>query len=194
MSKNKKNFIIGIGSAALIFFMGLLYLTVPAYYGLGEMANVDTNDLLLSALLVYSVVNFGEYVILGKNPTSENVYLTIVASFVGLVNVGLSMFINKSMNLSMSMLLFVVLVLCVKLFTIDYYHDRKDAYYYVEGLFTAIFGIVGVVTSFNLFDDTVLQTMMLGFLLILISVIRSSNVAIKSMLKSKRFLRRIKLK
>lgn len=194
MTKNKKNFFIGIISCGILFSMGVLYLTVPSYYGIDHMANINVNDLFICMILIYSVLAFGNYLLIGKNPNNENVWLSIVASIAGIANVGLGVFFNESLTLALSLCIFVFLTTAVRIFTIDYYHDRKDAYYYIEAMLTIIFLIVGVVICFNLFNDSVLQTIVLGFYFIIISILESVDVSLKGMLKAKRFLKKIKLK
>lgn len=194
MTKNKKNFFVGIISCGILFSMGVLYLIVPSYYGIDHMANINVNDLFICMILIYSVLAFGNYLIIGKNPNNENVWLSIVASIAGIANVCLGVFFNDSLTLALSLGIFVFLTTAVRIFTIDYYHDRKDAYYYIEAMLTIIFLIVGVVICFNLFNDSVLQTIILGFYFIIISILESVDVSLKGMLKAKRFLKKIKLK
>ena len=194
MSKNKKNFFIGMISCGIIFLMGVLYLTVPSYYGLEQMTNINVNDLFICMVLVYSVVNFGNYILIGKNPNNEVIWLSIVASISGILNVGLNLLFNPTYTLAMSLGVFIFLTIGVKIFTIDYYHDRKDAYYYIETMLTLIFFIIGIVICFNLFNDSIVQTIILGFFFIIISILEAVDVSLKGMLKAKRFLKKIKLK
>lgn len=194
MSKNKKNFFIGMISCGIIFLMGVLYLTVPSYYGLEQMTNINVNDLFICIVLVYSVVNFGNYILIGKNPNNEVIWLSIVASISGILNVGLNLLFNPTYTLAMSLGVFIFLTIGVKIFTIDYYHDRKDVYYYIETMLTLIFFIIGIVICFNLFNDSIVQTIILGFFFIIISILEAVDVSLKGMLKAKRFLKKIKLK
>lgn len=194
MTKNKKNFITGMLSSGIIFVMGVLYLTVPSYFGLEKMTDINTNNLFISITLVYAVLNFAEYVIMGKNPNNEAVALSITTSITGITNIILGIFFSESLTLALSMGVFVFLTTGVKMFTIDYFHDREDAFYYVEMMLTAIFFIVGIVISFNLFNDSVLQTIVLGCFFIIVSILDAVSVSFKGMLKSKRFLKAIKIK
>lgn len=194
MSENKKNFFVGIISSGIIFFMGVLYLTIPAYYGIDNMVEIDTNNLLISMMLVYSLVKFADYILLGNNPTKEAVLMSIVASTTGIANVLLEFVVSDSLALAISLIIFVLFSCAVNLFSIDYYHDKKDAYYYVETMTTIILFIVGFVLSINLFNDSVVQTMGMGYLFIIVSILEAVDVAMKCMLKSKRFIRKVKLK
>ena len=194
MTKNKKNFFVGIISCGIMFIMGVLYLTVPTYYGLDHMSVIDVNDLFICMMLIYGVLNLGEYIILGKNPNNENVWLSLAASTSGIINVLLGLFFTETLTLAIALTAFVFLTCGVRIFTTDYYHDRNDAYYYIEAMITILLFIIGLVICFNLFNDSVLQTIILGFYFIITSIIEAADVGLRTMLKSKRFLRKIKLK
>ena len=98
------------------------------------------------------------------------------------------------MVLAISIMVFVLAITTVKLFSIDYYHDNKDAFFYIETMLLCLFLVVGVVISVNLFNDSTIQTIMLGFLFIIIGILDGVNISIKCMLKAQRFLNKIKLK
>lgn len=192
MTKNKRQFIVNIIGAILIFLLGVIYIMLPTYYGTKMMENIDINNLFLSFLISYSVIHLGEYLILGKNPHNEPIYLCIIASITGILNIILSGYSSKSFSISFALMIFMITA--IKLLTIDYYHDRDDAYYYIEGLCTAIFFILGVICAINFFGNVTLQTIMLGLFITIIGILEIFNVSIKTMLKSKRFLKKIKLK
>lgn len=192
MSKNKKNFIIGLIGSGILFFMGVLYLIMPSYYGLDKMTNVDTNNLFISFTLVFSSVHFGKYYLIGQNPTNESIIMCIVSAISGILNTFLSYFLNQSISLSLSVFIFTCLISITKINTISYYGKRKDAYYYFEGMLAVMFTIVGVIMSISLFNDSVIQTIQLGFLFIINGMIDAISVTTKCLLKAPRFLGKIK--
>ena len=195
MSVNKKNFYVGILCSMAIFMMGVMYLTIPSYYGLAAMYSVNANNLFVSGLLMFACVNLVKYIVVGKNPTTERVYMTVASAGSGALNIILGGFFdNQHMVLAVSIMVFVLSITTVKLFTIDYYHDRKDAFFYIETMLLVLFLIVGIVVSVNLFSDSTIQTIMLGFLFIIIGILDGVNISIKCMLKAQRFLNKIKLK
>ncbi len=195
ISENKKNFYVGILCSVAIFLMGVIYLTIPAYYGLDAMNNVNANNIFVSGLLMFACVNLVKYIVVGKNPTSERVYMTIACAGSGALDIILGGFFeDQHMVLAISILVFVLSMTTVKLYTIDYYHERKDAFFYIETMLLCLFLIVGVVISVNLFKDSAIQTIMLGFLFIIIGILDGVNISIKAMLKAQRFLNKIKLK
>ena len=195
MSDNKRNFYVGIACSIAVFLMGVMYLTIPSYYGLAAMYNINANNLFVSGLLMFACVNLVKYIVVGKNPTTERVYMTVASAGSGALDIILSGFFeNQHMVLAISIMVFVLAMTTVKLFTIDYYHDRGDAFFYIETMLLSLFLIVGIVISVNLFNDSTIQTIMLGFLFIIIGILDGVNISIKCMLKAQRFLNKIKLK
>ena len=195
MSENKKNFYVGIACSIAVFLMGVMYLTVPSYYGLAAMDNINANNLFVSGLLMFGCVNLVKYIVVGKNPTTERVYMTVASAATGALDIILGGFYDdQHMVLAISIMVFVLAITTVKLFTIDYYHDRGDAFFYIETMLLSLFMVVGFVIAINLFKDSTIQTIMLGFLFIIIGILDGVNISIKCMLKANRFLSKIKLK
>jgi len=195
MSQNKKNFYVGIACSIAVFLMGVMYLTIPSYYGLAAMYNVNANNLFVSGLLMFGCVNLVKYIVVGKNPTTERVYMTVACAASGALDIILGGFYDdQHMVLAISIMVFVLSITTVKLFTIDYYHDREDAFFYIETMLLSLFMVVGFVIAINLFKDSTIQTIMLGFLFIIIGILDGVNISIKCMLKANRFLNKIKLK
>lgn len=192
MSKNKKNFLLGTIGSSVIFIIGVLYILVPSYYGLDNMSIIDTNDLFISLIIVYASIHMGLFYLLGKNPTSESFIMSITAILCGVFNVAIKEFVNPSITLSISVLIFTLAITAIRLFTIDYYHDRKNAYFYIEAFLTIIFFISGIIISISLFNDPLIQTIELGFFLMIMGIVESMKFTTKSLLKAPRFLGKIK--
>lgn len=156
------------------------------------MAVIETNNLFISLIIVYSSIHLGLFYCLGKNPTNESFLITIISILSGVFNVTIKEFVSPSISLSLSVLVFTLAITVIRLFTVDYYHDRKDAYFYVEAFLTVIFFVTGIIVSISLFNDPLVQTIELGFLLIIMGIIESMKVATKCLLKAPRFLGKIK--
>ena len=159
------------------------------------MDNINANNLFVSGLLMFGCVNLVKYIVVGKNPTTERVYMTVACAASGALDIILGGFYDdQHMVLAISIMVFVLAITTVKLFTIDYYHDRGDAFFYIETMLLSLFMVVGFVIAVNLFKDSTIQTIMLGFLFIIIGILDGVNISIKCMLKANRFLSKIKLK
>lgn len=192
MSKNKRNFFIGEIGSAIIFFTGVLFILIPNVYGLISSTEIAVNDLFLSMSLIIACVYFGFFYTIKNNPTRESVYLCIAASLCGIINIALSNFLSESLTLALSILVLTASSSIIRVFTVKYYYDKKDGYYYIAGLLTGLYFISGILISISLFDDPLIQTIELGFLLIIHGGIESINVATKALLKAPRFLGKIK--
>jgi len=192
VSKNKKNFVYYELASACIFMVGVLYTLLPTLYGSNNLGELNVNDLFLSMTLVLSCLNLALFYIIGKNPTSECLYFSICASLCGIVNLIITPYFENSVTLAISILAITITFSLVKLFTVDYYHDRKDAFYYIEGILAIILLIVGMIISISVFNNPVIEIMELGFFMIIMGVIESIKGATKCLLKAPRFLGKIK--
>lgn len=192
MSRNKKNFFLGQVASGIIFAIGVLYILVPNYYGLDNMSIIDTNNLFISLIIVYASVHLGLFYLIGKNPTHESFLMCIASVLCGVFNVVVKEYVSASLALSLSVLVFTLAITAIRLFTVDYYHDRKDAFFYIEAFLTVIFFVSGIIISISLFNDPLVQTVELGFFLMIMGIIESMKVATKCLLKAPRFLGKIK--
>lgn len=192
MSKNRRNFFLGQIASSIMFAIGVLYILVPSYYGLDNMATIDTNNLFISLIIVYASLHLGLFYCIGANPTHESFIMCIASILAGVFNVTIQEFVSASIALSVSVLIFTVSITAIRIFTIDYYHDRKDAYLYVEAFLTIIFFVSGAVISISLFNDPLIQTIELGFFLMIMGIIESMKFTTKCLLKAPRFLGKIK--
>lgn len=192
MSKNRRIFFLGEIASSIMFAIGVLYILIPSYYGLDNMAEIDTNNLFISMIIVYAALHLGLFYCIGANPTNESLLICIASILAGVFNVTIQEYVSASIALSVSVLIFTLFITAISLFTIDYYHDRKDAYLYVEIFLTVIFFVSGIIISISLFNNPLIQTIELGFFLMIMGIIESMKVTTKCLLKAPRFLGKIK--
>lgn len=192
--KNRKNFYVSAISCGIIFIIGLLYVLVPAYYGYENMELINTNNLFVTLMLALSTLGFGEYLLVGKNPTEETIYFSICSAICGIINIFLKNLLGDVGRLTTSLTIFLIVYALIKCFTIEYLHNKKDAYQYIEILLLIPFVTVSAIMIFILNSSSVVRCVSLGYITILYAILKSVGVSIKAMLKSKRFLRKIKLK
>lgn len=194
MTKNKKNFIYNVICSGIIFILGVLYLSVPNYYGIDELTtNININNLFISFLLIYATIHTGEYYF-SKENNNEHLFLTISCGIAALINIYLSYYIHPLLVISLSLIGFVFLISLVRLISIFYYKDKNDAYYYIESVLLVLFILSGISICFNLFNDMLLQTMLLGVFILVLGLLEMFDSSLKCLLKAKRFTDKIKLK
>ena len=153
----KRNFYISLFLAGLIFIIGISIMMLPSYYGRIKMSDYEVNNLFLSFSLLFTIINIFKYILIGLNPNREAIFIAIVSAVVGICNIIFIKMFVSSFTLALSIFLFTMLVTVVKLFSIDYYHDREDAFFYIETMCLIIFFVMGFVVVFSLFDDNILQ-------------------------------------
>lgn len=192
MSKNKKKFIIGEIGSGILFFLGVIFLIIPIYYGLDNLDNIKSTNLFISFLIIFSILNVLFNYLIGTLPRGENIKNAIASITCGIIIIILEYYFNESFALSVGLVLFTIIITIIKLFTIDYYHDKKDAYFYIEGLSTGMFFIVGLILSLILFNEPLLQIIEVGFFTIILAIIESLRIACECLLKAPRFLKKIK--
>lgn len=192
MSKNKKNFIYYELESGVIFFIGVMFTLLPTIYGPDNLGELNVNDLFLCMTLILSSLNLANFYVVGASPTKEYLYYSITSSIVGIVNLLITPYFSASLSLAISILALTITHSIVKLFTVDYYHDRKDPFYYIEGTLAIMFLITGMIISISVFNSPVIETLELGFFMIIMGIIESIRTATKCLLKAPRFLRFIK--
>lgn len=192
MSKNKKNFIYYELESAVIFLIGVLYTLLPTIYGIDSLEELNVNDLFLCMTLILSTLNLANYYVVGESPTKEYLYYSVTSSIVGIMNLLIYPYFENDLTLAISILALTISFSMVKLFVVDYYHDRKDAFYYIEGILSIIFLITGMIISVSVFNNPVIETLELGFFMIILGVVESIRTATKCLLKAPRFLGKIK--
>ena len=192
MSKNKKNFYVGLIGSGIIFLLGVLYMMLPNYYGIDYLVKIDVNNLFVSFSIVYATVNLLMFAFTTKDNLGESVWICVSSCIVGMINNVLSILFDGDLALKLSILLLTGLITIIKIISISYYRKKNDGIYYLEILLACIILITGVVFSLNLFDETIIQTAELGFFGVVLGITSLVENSIRCLLKAPRFLGKIK--
>jgi uncharacterized membrane protein YfcA len=142
---------------------------------------------------VYALLNLVKFIVINYK-TYEKVYLCLGSCAIAILNVILAAFMDATTVFTVCIMLFTLVVTGVKLFAVDYYYQRKDAYWYIVTMLLIIFLIVGLVISIALLKNTDIQIISLGFFIIIIAILDAVDTSIKCMLRAPRFVKNIKLK
>lgn len=183
MKKNKKNLIIGLIGSGIMFMMGVLYLMFPTIYELDNFDVIDTNGLFYIFILVFSSIKLGEYFLIDTKDNKEIILTSIFSCLCGILNYVMNLYMESNkVRLTICLLVFILSIIGLKIFTFEYYKSKKDIFYYIEGICTLILFISGIVLSFLLNNITIIQTLALGFTLILLSILEAFNFTCKYVL------------
>ena len=189
-NENQKHFYVGLSISGALFILGLIYIISPTII---TTKVYKVNNFVIVMLSLYALANLIKFIVINYK-TYEKVYLCLGSCAIAILNVILGAFIEPTVVFTMSIMLFTLVVTGVKLFAVDYYYQRKDAYWYVVTMLLTIFLIVGLVVSIALMNNPDIQVVSLGFFIIIIAILDAVDTSIKCMLKAPRFVKNIKLK
>jgi hypothetical protein len=189
-NENQKHFYVGLSISGALFILGILYIISPSII---TTQTYKVNNFVIVLLSLYALANLVKFIVINYK-TYEKVYLCLGSCAIAILNVILNAFMDATTVFTMSIMLFTLVVTGVKLFAVDYYYQRKDAYWYILTMLLVIFLSVGLVISIALLNNPDIQVISLGFFIIIIAILDAVDTSIKCMLKAPRFVKSIKLK
>lgn len=187
---NQKEFFVGLSLSGVIFLLGIIYLIFPSILR-NDLLHI--NNFLVIFVALYSVVNLIKFILFNYK-TNEKIYLCLLGCGVGILNIILSGFLDTDTVFTMSIMLFTLAVSGVKLLSIDYYHSKRDSYWYIETMLLVVLVIIGIVVSLTVLNNNAYQVLSLGFFIIIISILDAIDASIRCMLRAPRFVKNIKLR
>lgn len=174
-----------------IFLLGMIYLSFPTYYGILEMSKIETGNLFISFTIIYSLLNLAIYFI-NRDENGNNLVISIMALITCFISYFLPYFMNGFLVVPISIMILLFLVTSYRVVEIFKMKEKKDNYYYVERILVIILNCFGIILSFNMLNDYVLQTIMLGFIISVFGMYDFVNVSFREVMHNKKFLKGIK--
>lgn len=163
----------------LIFLLGIIYLSFPTYYGLDVMSEIQTGNLFLSFMIIYSLFNFCAYIADRKN--KKNLFLFIIVLVVGLISYCLMKTIHAFLVVPISIMIFLFFIDIYNVFIISGLNSKKDVFVSLNVVLLVILNCFGIILSFNMLNDFVLQTIMLGFFISIVGAIDFIEISFKNL-------------
>ncbi len=189
-NENQKEFFVGLSLSAALFLLGIIYLIFPSVMN-GKLLVI--NNFFVIFIALFSVINLVKFILFNYK-TNEKIYLCLLGCGVGILNIILDGFLDDDTVFTMSIMLFTLAVSGVKLFSIDYYHSKKDSYWYIETMLLVILVVIGIVVSLTVLNNSAYQVLSLGFFIIIVSILDAIDLSIRCMLRASRFVKNIKLR
>lgn len=174
-----------------IFLLGMIYLSFPTYYGLLEMSKIETGNLFISFIIIYSLLNLAIYFI-NRDENEDNLVISIMTLITCFISYFLPYFMNSFLVVPISIMILLFLITSYKVVKIFKMKEEKDNYYQVEKLLIIILNCFGIILSFNMLNDYVLQTIMLGFIISVFGMYDFVNVCFREVMHNKSFVKGIK--
>lgn len=147
---------INIGFSLIIILLGTFFLIFPSI-------NVtDASNLLYLILIVIGLLKFIEFMLSHDNKDYEQLF----SSFACFITCGFNSLVNFKNKLPLTLFVFVGLTCIIKLIKADYFNDRKNKLWYICIANLLIFLVIGLIASLNLYYNTEIQTLFIGFVIV----------------------------
>ena len=169
--KDKNNFTSFIISG-LLTLLGILMLILPF------LEFMEPNKLLYVLFSVYSLVKIIEFIILPKTDDREVLYTAIACALAAISGFKYVSY-NTPMVLSITLVSWVGIMSIIKLIKLDYLHDRKTDLLVVNIITFALFLLLGLLTSINLYFNETVQIVVLGFFFVINGLLNLAEVGVK---------------
>ncbi len=130
----------------------------------------DVNYLFFIVMLFYGLVSYTLYMFIRRKDDYEYLFIALASVIAGTAGV---IFHDESSTLvlSLSLVAWISMVAIIKLIKMDYYHDRNDILWFIRTITFVLFLIIGTLTCVNLYYNIKIQSLMLGFFLISVSIL-----------------------
>lgn len=174
----KKNQIAELICFLLIFILGCTLMLFP---GLGFD---DMNYLFFIVMTFYGLLSYILYMIVRRKDDYEYLFIALVSIIAAAAGVTFQ-YENPKMVLSLSLIGWISMVAIIKLIKMDYYNDRNNILWFVRTITFVLFLIVGTLTCVNLYYNIEIQSLMLGFFLVIVAILESFDPLVVYLLSKK---------
>ncbi len=148
----------------IIFCLGAALMIYPS------LGFKNINQLFFLIMLIYGFLSYVLYMLIRRKDDYEYLYISLASVIIAMIEVFLPKE-NVNLVLSLSLVGWMSLVAIIKLIKVDYYHDRNDILWFVRSITFVLFLIIGTLTAVNLYYNIEVQSLMLGFFLISVSIL-----------------------
>ena len=152
----KRKQIIDLVVAIILMLVGSVLLIFPL------LKITYTKYIFMGVLSIYGIINLIQFILTNKSKDYEGL-LTMIASIITLVILGLLDVDNVPYNMAIVLFVWVTLMSIVKLKKCDYYHDRHKKIWVLKIITLLVFIISGLLTVINLYYDHIVQVLVLGY-------------------------------
>lgn len=161
--------------AMILLFIGIILTFLPL------ILNIKINIITLILFISYAIINLVQYILTRKNKDYEGLFTFFISLATAILTIIFD--VNKSPNtLAMIMMFWVTLMSLIKFKKVDYYHDRRDRMWKLRIFTLFLFIIAGISTSVNLAHTSSVQTIIIGFFMIIHGMLELFDPVVKTLI------------
>lgn len=158
--------------SSLLVLMGISMLIVPF------LGYIEPNKLLYIVFSIYACIKIIEVIISPKTRDYEDIFTAIACALAAISGFKFANE-NSPMVLSITLVSWVGIMSIIKLIKLDYYHDRENGMFFVNVITFALFLLLGLLTSINLYFSETVQVLMIGFFFVINGLLNLAEDAIR---------------
>lgn len=157
----KKEIIDFITGIALLIIASAIIL-MPSF----KLTNIKTALIIIFSF--YTVFKLTQFIFTIKEKDYESLFTSIIAGIALIVTIYINI---TSKNLALILLIWMSFMSLVKLKKADFYHDRQNKIWILRLIMLFIFIASGLLTGINLFYETTVQILLVGYFFFINSVL-----------------------
>lgn len=162
--------------AILLIAIGIILQVLPLF----KLSNIKVICIVIFSL--YSLVYLFRFILTKESKDYEGLHV-FVASIIAVI---LSLILDvqsSAQKLYIILIVWIILMALIKLKKMDYFHDRQDVMWKVQGINLSLFIITGLLTCLNLIYSNTIQTIVIGFFMLIHGILELIIPVIKTLLK-----------
>ena len=161
--------------AMILLFIGIALTVIPL------TVNIKINIIIRLLFSSYAIINLVQYILTRKNKDYEGLF----TFFISLITVILTFIfdvVTSPNKLAMIMMFWITAMSLAKFIKVDYYHDRRDCMWKLRVFTLFLFIIAGIATSINLAHTNGVQTVVIGFFMIIHGILELFDPIVKTLI------------
>lgn len=128
---------------------------------LGILKYDNIKTIFVSSMFAYALLNFIQYFLTRKSNDMEGLYTTLACLLVGIADIYFPF--NNNLVLSVSIMIWALIMSIIKFIKADYYNDRKDKMWKLRVISLILFIVIAILTSVSLNYNHNVQVMIIGY-------------------------------
>lgn len=162
-------------TSLVLILIGTILLLCPLY----KITDIKWINLII--FLSYAIINLLKFILTYKSKDYEGLF-TCLASIVAAITSIVLKSEKSAINLSLTLMIWIILLSLIKLKKADYYHDRRDRMWKLNILMLGIFILCGLLTSINLYYEADVQVIVIGFFFMINGILEMFDPIVKTLI------------
>ena len=144
---------------------------------LGILNYSNIKVIFVSALFIYALFNFIQYLLTRESKDMEGLYTALASVFIGIADLNFPF--TNNLVLPLSIMSWTIIMSIIKVIKADYYNDRKDKTWKFKIATLVLFMVISVLTSIALNYNYNVQVLIIGYFFLINGIMELSEVIVK---------------